>query len=140
MSDQNHMQFNHIVRIAREDGRFLPEAFLFVSESFQRTQQWVQEKVILPLESEDARGQESEFHVSGQELLVGIRKLARERWGEMAPYVLGQWRVRKTEDFGTIVFLMVTDSELDWRKRDCDSIDDFSDGYDFETAFLDEEI
>ncbi len=135
MTAKEHL--NHIHRLARHDGRYAPDAFLFVSEAIAHTVNWVRDGTIQVTEQEKERGDKDEFHVSGQELLRGVRKLARERWGCMARTVLEQWGVRKTDDFGEIVFLMVEDEELRWKKRECDRREDFANGYDFETAFDD---
>lgn len=113
-------------RLARRDGRYLPEAFLFVSEAVHRTAGWVRDGT-LPPQPKGPRGEGEEFHVSGQELLAGLLRLAREKWGMMAPHVLAAWGVRRAEDFGEIVFLMVEDEEMQWRRRECDSREDFAD-------------
>lgn len=129
---------DHIERIhylARSDKRYAPEAFFFVSEAIARTVEWVRKGELAPTDQEHERGEGEEYHVSGQELLVGIRRLARERWGLMARYVFDVWGVRRTEDFGEIVFLMVEDPELQWRKRENDTREDFAAGYDFKDAF-----
>ena len=73
-------------------------------------------------------------HVSGRELLVGIRDLARERFGPMAKTVFEQWGVTRTEDFGEIVFQLVEQGLLG--KTDRDSRSDFSSGFDFDDAFV----
>lgn len=135
MTMQDHMRLIH--RIAREDGQYRPEAFLFVSEAIARTVEWIRKGTLPTDPRPQKRGGEGEFHVSGRELLAGIQRLARERWGSMTPAVLAQWGVTRTEDFGRIVFLMVEHEEMHWKKRDCDSEKDFSDGYDFATAFED---
>ena len=75
-----------------------------------------------------------ERHVSGKELLEGIKKLARERFGLMARTVLDSWGVRTTEDFGNIVFNLVN-AELLSRTEE-DTIEEFSDVYDFDEAFV----
>src|SRR5439155_18738034 len=72
-------------------------------------------------------------HVTGRELLDGIRRLGLERFGPMAPTVFEAWGVRRTADFGEIVFNMVEIGFLG--KTDTDSRDDFKDGYDFDAAF-----
>lgn len=122
-----------IQEIARADGRYRPEAFFLVTEAIGRTVEWLKTGAIAQLDSPESRG--DCFHVSGRELLVGLRRLARERWGCMARIVLSQWGVRRTEDVGEIVFIMVEDEELDWRKRDADTRADFADGFDFAAAF-----
>ncbi len=74
-----------------------------------------------------------EGHVSGQELLGGIKELALTKFGPMARSVLEFWGIRKTHDFGEIVFALV-DSGLLGRQPE-DSIDDFNNVYDFEEVF-----
>lgn len=133
MNARDHVRM--VRRLAERDGRYRPEAFLFVSEAVAHTQGWVRKGEIPRTENDDARGGEGEFHVSGQELLRGILRLSRERWGELAPVVLGQWGVYRTEDFGEIVFLMVEDEEMQWKKRECDRREDFAEGFDFKSAF-----
>lgn len=72
-------------------------------------------------------------HVSGQELCMGLRDLARERWGFMAGVVLRHWHVQATDDFGRMVFALVESGHL--QKRPEDSIADFKKVYDFRAAF-----
>lgn len=72
-------------------------------------------------------------HVSGQELLGGIREFALEEFGPMAKTVLEGWGITCTEDVGEIVFNMVETGLLG--KTDEDSRADFADGYDFDDAF-----
>ena len=134
MDPREHLEA--IRRLAEADSRYAPEAFFFVSEAVGQTAQWIQDKV-LPEENAGPRSEDGadRFHVSGQELLAGIRKLARDRWGMLAPRVLGRWGVRRTEDFGEIVFLMVGDEALAWKSRECDRREDFANGFDFRTAF-----
>jgi uncharacterized repeat protein (TIGR04138 family) len=72
-------------------------------------------------------------HVSGQELLAGIREFALAEFGPMAKTVLNSWGITRTEDFGEIVFNMVEIGLLG--RTDKDSREDFANGYDFEEAF-----
>jgi uncharacterized repeat protein (TIGR04138 family) len=76
---------------------------------------------------------EKSGHVSGQDLLEGIRRLALKLYGPMARTVLTHWGISKTEDFGNIVFNMIAGKLLS--KTEDDSIDDFKNVYDFDTAF-----
>jgi uncharacterized repeat protein (TIGR04138 family) len=115
-----------IQRLARRDGRYAPEAFLFVSEGVHRTAAWVKDGT-LPPQPKGSRGEGEEFHVSGQELIAGLRRLAGEKWGMLAPRVLESWGVRAPADFGEIVFLMIEDETLQWRRRECDTREDFDD-------------
>jgi uncharacterized repeat protein (TIGR04138 family) len=108
--------------ILARDPRYTREAYTFVREALDFTQ-----KLIV----KDLRGQIR--HVSGQELLDGIRQFALQQFGPMAATVLEEWGVRNCRDFGDIVFNMVETSLL--AKTDRDSRDDFQNGYDFTDAF-----
>jgi uncharacterized repeat protein (TIGR04138 family) len=72
-------------------------------------------------------------HVSGRDLCDGLREYALAKWGLMARTVLGRWNIRKTYDFGRIVFAMVDNGLM--QKTDDDTIEDFRDVFDFKTAF-----
>lgn len=75
------------------------------------------------------------LHVSGEELCHGLRDLAMENWGLLAQSVLHHWGIRSTKDFGKMVFELVDRGLL--AKQPDDSIDDFNDVYDFDSAFND---
>ena len=72
-------------------------------------------------------------HVDGQALCFGLRDLAIEKWGLMASTVLGKWNIRRTDDFGEIVFTLVNNDYL--QKQPDDMIEDFKSVYDFTEAF-----
>jgi uncharacterized repeat protein (TIGR04138 family) len=108
---------NAVDAILAQDRRFSREAYAFVMGALQHTVERLGER----------------RHVTGQELLTGVRDLARERFGMMAPAVFSAWGIRKTEDFGRIVFNLVEAKVLS--KRPEDTIDDFREGFDFATAF-----
>jgi uncharacterized repeat protein (TIGR04138 family) len=74
-------------------------------------------------------------HVSGQQLLDGIRIYALEQYGPMAKTLLETWKINSCEDFGEIVFNLVEHGILG--KTDEDSREDFSGGYTFKEAFAD---
>ena len=71
--------------------------------------------------------------MSGKELLEGIREYAAQQFGPLAPTVFRSWGVRRTEDFGEIVFNLVESGLLG--KTESDSREDFADGFDFDQAF-----
>jgi len=107
--------------IAEEDSRFNPNALKFVYEGLTYTTKKT---------SDDPN------HVTGQTLCEGLRKLAIEKWGRLAMLVLNSWNIKATRDFGEIVYLMI---EHKWMSaQPTDSIEDFTDVYDFKTAFKDE--
>ncbi len=72
-------------------------------------------------------------HVTGRELLEGIRDYALEQFGPLARTVLGYWGISKTEDFGNVVFALVDAGIL--RKQPEDKIEDFRNIYDFKEVF-----
>ena len=111
-----------LAKILAKDPRYQREAYFFVREALDHTQKTV---------GKDARGRIR--HVTGQELLGGIRDFALQQFGPMAKTVLEEWGVRCCADFGEIVFNMI---EVDWlAKTDKDTRADFATGYDFDEAF-----
>ena len=108
--------------IAARDARYRKDAYVFVREALEHTQ-----KLIGKPKKDEIR------HVSGQELLGGIREYALQQYGPMTITVLEEWGLRRCEDFGELVFNMVENGLL--AKTDKDSRDDFKNGYSFEEAF-----
>lgn len=79
-----------------KDPRYQREAYIFVREALDHTQKTI--------------GQEKHGrirHVTGQELLSGIRDYALAQFGPMAMMVLEEWGIHNCADFGEIVFNMV---------------------------------
>ena len=76
----------------------------------------------------------AECHVSGPQLLEGVRQYALQEYGPMVPTVFDHWRVRSCEDIGAIVFNLIEAREFG--KSDQDSLEDFGCGYDFHDAFV----
>ena len=103
--------------ILKADRRYRRESYRFVMAALQHTVENLGER----------------RHVTGHELLKGIRELGRERFGMMAPTVFKAWGVNDTEDFGRVVFNLVESGVLS--RRDEDSLEDFRDGFDFATSF-----
>jgi uncharacterized repeat protein (TIGR04138 family) len=109
-------------QILANDARFHRDAYLFMREALDFTQKNV--------------GRENAGkvrHVTGQELLNGLRQYALQQFGPMAVTVFEEWGVKSCKDFGDIVFNMVEIGLL--AKTDKDSRDDFQNGYDFAEAF-----
>ena len=71
-------------------------------------------------------------HVSGQHLCWGLRNYALQKFGALASAVLNHWNIRRTRDFGEIVFALVDNEFL--QKQPNDSIDDFDEVYKFTDA------
>ena len=104
--------------ILESDTRYAAEAYLFVRGGLDHT----------------VRQLDKPRHISGQELLEGIREYALNEYGPVAKRVLSEWGINGCVDFGNIVFNLVNEGLLG--KTDEDSIDDFLGGYDFTEAFI----
>ena len=72
-------------------------------------------------------------HTTGREFCEGIRKYAIDQFGPLARTVLDYWGIKQTVDFGKLVFALVDIGLM--RKTEEDSLDDFTNVYDFKTAF-----
>ncbi len=110
-------------KIVAKDSRYPREAYLFVREALDYTQRMIGK----PLRENEQR------HVTGQQLLEGIRQFALQQYGPMAMTVLNEWAIHRCEDFGEIVFNMVENSLLAKTKED--SRADFATAYNFQDAF-----
>src|ERR1700690_1097315 len=108
--------------ILPRDTRFSRDAYTFVREALDYTQKLI---------GKETQGQIR--HVSGQELLDGIRQYSLQQFGPMVVTVFEEWGVRNCRDFGEIVFNMVEIGLL--AKTDKDTRDDFQNGYDFTEVF-----
>ena len=104
--------------ILTRDPRYTVEAYFFVRDALDHT----------------VRQLATPRHISGQELLDGMRVHATRLFGPLAAQVWRTWGVRSTLDWGRIVFNLV-ESEL-LRRQDTDTIEDFRDGYDFDEVFV----
>lgn len=104
--------------IIKKDLRYPIDAYIFVLEALFYTRKKFKMK----------------GHVTGQQLLEGLRDLAKERYGLMAKTVFEHWGIKETLDFGNIVFNMVNEKMLG--KTEGDRLDDFKDVYDFNDVFI----
>lgn len=108
--------------ILARDPRYQRDAYLFVKDALDHTQ-----KLVVKNNKGELR------HVTGQELLGGIRDYALSQFGPMTAMVFEEWGIKRCEDFGEIVFNMVEIGLLG--KTEKDSREDFANGYTFEEAF-----
>jgi|TARA_B110000196_G_scaffold203903_1_gene174716 uncharacterized repeat protein (TIGR04138 family) len=107
---------------------YSPAAFAFVQHGLGYTSELFAMRTTNQFELD-----EFEQHVSGQQLCMGLRDFAIDRFGLLAPVVLRQWGIHRTEDFGAIVFRMVELELL--RTSPQDSTDDFRSVFQFDDAF-----
>ncbi len=111
-----------LAKIQAKDARYHRDAYLFVRDGLDYTQKTI---------GTDSRKRVR--HVTGQELIGGIREYALQQFGPMAKTVLEDWGITRCEDFGEIVFNMI---DVGWlAKTTKDSRADFANGYDFDEAF-----
>ena len=107
------VNFEEVVeRIVAKDPRYHRDAYFFLREALTYTQ-----KAFGKSHKTEVR------HVSGRELLTGIREYATTQFGPMTLTVLDEWGIHATDDFGEMVFNMIEHSLL--AKTDTDSRDDF---------------
>jgi len=114
-----------IMEICAQDERFAKNAYFFMLEALEFTFQ---------SRDKDKETQNGAVrHVSGAQLLGGIRTFTLQQFGPMASTVLREWGLRRTEDFGAIVFNLIKAGRL--QKSEDDSLSDFADGFDFYETF-----
>src|SRR5476649_2699047 len=99
-----------VEQICEKDLRFSSDAYHFVQEGLNHT-----------LKSLKRGGQHAHRHVSGQELLHGLREFALKEYGPMSKAVLNEWGIKTTDDIG---------------KNDTDSPSDFKNVFTFDDAFV----
>ena len=87
--------------------KYAKEAYAFVSQALEFTLKQIGER----------------RHVSGTELLEGLRHLAIDKFGYLALTVFEIWGVRNTDDFGQIVFDLIASGNMS--RTDEDTIADF---------------
>lgn len=119
------------------DKRYKREAYAFVFEALRYAHDTLGLGTETPTEtidvSEGIESAEGQRHLTGGELSDAIRRFAIEQFGYMAKTVLESWGLRKTGDFGNIVFNLIEIGEMSKTKND--RREDFDDIYDFDTAF-----
>lgn len=112
-----------IKAICGKDNRYAPGAYFFIIDALDFTARAL-----------NRGGKEGAArHVTGQELSEGTRKFALQQFGPMALTVLRTWGVRRTEDFGELVYNLIESGKLG--RTEADRKEDFANGYDFEEAF-----
>ncbi len=125
-------------QLLRDDPRFPPAAYRFVTEALEYAQSNLGMGQAKPTEptpfDEEAEGEErpkvGDRHLTGQELCEAIRHYAMEQFGYMAKCVLNNWGIHETGDFGEIVFNLIRIGQMcktpDDRREDFDNVFDFN--------------
>ena len=110
--------FNTIIeKICEEDKRYKGDAYEFVMEALTYTQ----------------KKYKCATHISGEDLLKGMKDLLMEKFGPLTLTVLDHWGIQTTEDFGNVVFTLVERKVLS--KTEDDRIEHFRNAYDFQEVF-----
>jgi uncharacterized repeat protein (TIGR04138 family) len=109
--------------IVTSDPRYQREAYIFLRDALDFTTK----------QQKKAKGT-TVRHVSGPELLEGVRQYALKEFGPMVITVFESWGIRATEDVGHMVFNLINAGIFG--KTDEDSIEDFKNIYDFQEAFV----
>ncbi len=110
--------YSIISTICDQDPRYYPEAYEFVMEALAYSQKKFKKAK----------------HISGEELLIGIKALLLKKFGPMTMTVLKHWGIKATDDFGNIVFNLVENKVL--AKDTQDHYDSFKNAYDFDEVFI----
>lgn len=122
-SNMDHQKFDEAIdQIIAGDARFDRAAYHFLRDALDYTLK-VRKK------ASGASG-----HITGSQLLEGIRQHALKSFGPMVTTVFEYWSVRHTEDFGAMVFSLVEVGIFG--KTETDSMDDFKNVYSFHDAFV----
>ena len=125
MKKQNFLEMVNL--IVKEDDRYTLEAYGFLKEALDFTMDKERKRMGKAVSK-------TQRHVTGQELLEGVREYALEQFGPMAYTVLTSWGLERCEDFGEIVFNLIEYGVFS--KNEDDTKEDFAAIYDFEEAFL----
>lgn len=114
--------------IRKEDPRYERRAYYFLRDALDHT--------VKSLKKAETKSGEKRLsnHVTGQELLEGIREYALKQFGPMTHFVLTDWGIKRCPDFGAMVFQLIEYGVFS--KTDEDSPNDFADIYDFKDAFV----
>ena len=116
--------------VVHRDPRYTYEAYEFVFAALAHTQRQLGR--VPPKEG----AVEPDYHVSGPQLLEGVRDLALREYGLMARTVFRTWGINRTADVGEIVFNLVAANLMS--KTAEDTRNDFRDVYDLDRVLVDD--
>lgn len=121
------LDFDEVVElIHKEDPRYDRRAYTFIRLGLDQT--------VKELRKKDSQRAQKSQHVTGPELLEGLRVYALDQYGPLAKTVLNSWGVNRCRDFGDLVFNLIEYNVFS--KTESDRREDFSDIYSFDDAFV----
>ncbi len=109
--------------IVASDPRYQRDAYAFLRDALDFTTK--QQKKVKGV---------SVRHVTGPELLDGVRQYALKEFGPLVMTVFDNWGIHSCEDGGNMVFNLIGAGVFG--KTEEDSIEDFKNVYDFGEAFI----
>ena len=112
-----------IKNICNKDRRYAEDAYYFVNEAVGFAAEYFTKPEF-----------GSNRHLSGPELLEGMREFTLSEFGSMSKAVLKRWGIKTTLDFGHIVFNLIDGGVL--AASPTDKLGDFDNVYNFDTAFI----
>lgn len=123
----SELDFNEIVSlICKEDARYDKKAYSFLREGLDYS--------VKELKKRDAERSRQSLHITGAELLMGLRGYALDQFGPLAITVLTSWGITRCGDIGEIVFNLIEYNVFS--KTTNDRREDFSEIYTFDEAFV----
>jgi uncharacterized repeat protein (TIGR04138 family) len=121
------LDFSEIVnQIYKEDPRFDRKAYAFIRHGLDHT--------VKELKKTGTERLARTHHVTGQELVQGLRQYALDQYGPLAKTVLNSWGVQQCSDFGDIVYNLIEYNVFS--KTETDRREDFANLYSFDEAFV----
>jgi uncharacterized repeat protein (TIGR04138 family) len=112
--------------ICKEDPRFDRKAYDFIRLGL--------DNAVKELKKKDSTRATRSRHVSGPELIEGLRVYALDQFWPLAKTVLNSWGVKRCSDFGDMVFNLIEYNVFS--KTENDRREDFPDLYSFDEAFV----
>src|SRR5256885_9988379 len=91
-----------LMEVVQRDPRYAYEAYEFLFHALHHTQKALGREPPPAVEGEVLAADKRQ-HVSGRELVHGVRELALREFGLMARTVFQQWGIQRTDDFGEMV-------------------------------------
>lgn len=110
--------YNTVKKILLKDGRYALDAYEFINDAVIFT--------VKLFEQEKGKSR----HVTGVELLIGVKEFAVKKFGPMSYEIFQEWGIVDGMSVGNIVFNMLDYGLLS--KTDRDSIEDFRVDFNFE--------
>ena len=108
-----------ITEIFEKDNRYDPDAYFFLREGMDHAIGTMKKG--------------AKQHLSGKEVSLALRDYALLEFGPMALFVLNEWGLHKTEDFGNLVYNLINAAVF--TKTTADKREDFNNVFDFHDAF-----